>query len=174
MTTTSAVPEQKSDIQDQEPVLTEKLVTIRRVSKVVKGGRRFSFSALVVVGDHRGSIGIGLENAKEVPEAIRKAGAAARKNLIKVPLVRDTIPHPITAKFGAAVVLLKPAMPGTGIVAGGGVRAVVEMAGIKNILTKSLGCSNPINVVKATALALSKLRNLETELARRGKAAAKR
>lgn len=156
---------EKVDPRDLD--LTEKLVSVNRVSKVVKRGRRFSFSALMVVGDGEGYVGAGLGKAREVPAAIRKGGAIARRNLIRVPIVSGTIPYKVVTKLGAAKVMLKPAAPGTGIIAGGGVRAVVEVAGIKDIVTKSMGSSNAINVVRATMLALSQLRDPSQEQARK-------
>ena len=157
----------KSKIDPTELALNDKLVYLNRVSKVVKGGKRLHFSALVVTGDANGHVGIGVGKSNEVPEAINKAGAVAKKNLIKVQLAGSTIPYETTVKFGAAKVLLKPASPGTGIIAGGSVRAVVEAAGIKDILTKSLGSANRVNVAKATILALSQLKDPKAELAKR-------
>jgi len=154
-------------IDPTELVLNDKLVYINRVAKVVKGGKRLSFSALVVTGDGNGHVGIGVGKANEVPGAINKAGVIAKKNLIEVPLAGTTIPYEIRAKFSAAKVLLKPASPGTGVVAGSSIRAVLEVAGIKDILTKSLGSSNRINMAKAAMLALSQLKNPKEELARR-------
>ena len=147
--------------------LNDKLVSVNRVAKVVRGGRRLSFSALVATGDGEGHVGVGVGRANEVPAAISKAGAIARKNLIRVPLAGTTIPYEREVKFGAAKVLLKPAPPGTGVIAGGSIRAVLEAAGIKDIVTKSLGSSNKINVAKATILALSQLKEPKEELAKR-------
>jgi len=161
------VKELVSKIDPTELELNDKLVNINRVTKVMMGGKRLSFTALMVTGDGNGYVGIGIGKANEVPAAINKAGAVAKKNLIKVPLAGATIPYAITVKFGAAKVLLKPAAPGTGIIAGGSIRAVVEAAGIKDILTKSLGSANKINMAKATMLALSQLKNPKEELARR-------
>ncbi len=156
-----------SKIDPTELTLSDKLVYINRVAKVVKGGKRLSFSALVVTGDSNGYVGIGVGKANAVPGAISKGGAIARKNLIKVALAGTTIPYEMRVKFGAAKVLLKPAGPGTGIIAGGSIRAVLEAAGIKDILTKSLGSSNRINMAKATMLALSQLKDPQEELAKR-------
>lgn len=159
--------EQVSKIDPTELALNDKLISINRVAKVVKGGKRLSFSALVVTGDGEGHVGIGVGKAKEVPAAINKAGAIAKKNLIKVPLVGNTIPHQIMAKFGAARVLLKPAAPSVGVIAGGSIRAIMEAAGVRNVLTKSLGSANKINNAKATILGLSQLRQPKEEVARR-------
>ncbi|MBI5902052.1 MAG: 30S ribosomal protein S5 [Deltaproteobacteria bacterium] len=149
--------------------LKDKLVYLNRVAKVVKGGKRFSFNAIVVVGDGKGHVGIGLGKANEVPEAIRKAIEQAKKSLYEIPIADGTIPYEVTGTYGAGKVFLRPASPGTGIIAGGGVRAVIESAGIHNVLTKSIGTSNPHNVVKATLDALKQLRSPESVAAIRGK-----
>lgn len=152
---------------DQE--LKDQVVSIRRVTKVVKGGKNLSFSALVVVGDQAGRVGFGMGKAKEVPSAIRKGLEKAKKSMIVVPLIGSTIPHAVLGRFGAGQVLLKPAAEGTGVIAGGPVRAVMESAGIRNVVTKSLGSANPHNMVKATFEGLAQLRNAEEVSKRRGK-----
>jgi len=151
--------------------LEEKVVQINRVSKVVQGGRRFSFSAVVVVGDGNGTVGAGIGKAGEVPEAIRKGVEDAKKRLIRVPLVGATIPHEVRRHFGASKVMLKPASPGTGVIAGGSVRSVVEAAGIRDLLSKASGSTNPINVVQATMVCLSALRSADDIAALRGRTA---
>ncbi len=151
----------------EEEFLEERVVHIARVAKVVKGGRRFGFRVVVVVGDGQGSVGAAVGKAREVPEAIRKGIERAKKNMIKVPIMGTTIPHEVLAEHGAAKVLLRPASPGTGVIAGGGVRAVVEAAGVKDILTKSLGSDNILNVVRATMVGLKQLKDPVEEARRR-------
>jgi small subunit ribosomal protein S5 len=141
---------------------------VNRVAKVVKGGRRFNFSSVVVVGDGKGTVGVGTGKASEVPDSIRKAGEDAKKHMIRVPLVGGTIPHDVRVSYGASTVFLKPAAPGTGVIAGGGVRAVLEAAGVHDVFGKSLGNNNPINLTRATLLALSQLHSTESEAQRRG------
>jgi len=155
----------------QQPEFDERVVDIARVAKVVKGGRRFSFRVTVVVGDNRGSVGIGIGKANAVPDAMRKASEQARRNIHKVSLYKTTVPHEVIGKVSGARVLLKPASPGTGVIAGGGVRAVLEAAGVTDILTKSLGSNNILNVVLATMDALDQLKSPADESARRGKPA---
>ncbi len=149
--------------------LQDRVVFINRVAKVVKGGRIFKFSALVVVGDGKGVVGYGMGKAREVPDAIRKAIEQAKKNLVRIPIAKNTIPHPVQAKYCASRILLKPAAPGTGVVASGPVRAVMDCAGIKDVLSKSLGSNNPINMVKATFKALAMLRTIDEVAEARGK-----
>jgi small subunit ribosomal protein S5 len=152
----------------EQKLYEERVVNINRVTKVVKGGRRFRFSALVVIGDKKGKVGFGTGKAQEVPDAIKKAIEDAKRNLVKVPMYNTTIPHQVTGKFGAGEVLLKPAVSGTGVIAGGPVRAVVELAGIEDILSKSLGSQTPINIIRATFNAIDTLRTAEQVARTRG------
>ncbi len=164
-----AIGRGRDRIEIQGVEFKEKVVHINRVAKVVKGGRRFSFGALVVVGNYNGQVGYGHGKAKEVPEAIRKAIEAAKKALVTVPIVEGTIPFDVKGRYGAGHVLLRPAGQGTGVIAGGGIRAVIELSGIRNVLTKCLGSHNPHNMVKATIAALEELQTAEQVAERRGK-----
>jgi small subunit ribosomal protein S5 len=156
-------------MEQNELGMVEKVVSLNRVAKVVKGGRRFSFSALVVVGDGKGRVGYGLGKAQEVPEALRKAGERARKNMIEIPLVEGTLPYEILGRFGAGSVMIKPASRGTGIIAGGAVRAIMEAAGVSDVLAKAIGTSNPHNVLRATVDGLAALRSAVAVSEVRGK-----
>jgi small subunit ribosomal protein S5 len=160
---------ERRDRDEEREELDERVVDITRVAKVIKGGRRFAFRTVVIVGDNKGRVGVGTGKARGVPDAIRKGADRARKNMNKVALAGATIPHPITAEYGGAVVMLKPASPGTGVIAGGGVRAVLEAAGVRDILSKSQGSSNLLNVTMATIEALKQLRSPQEMAAMRGK-----
>ncbi|MGB2894831.1 MAG: 30S ribosomal protein S5 [Anaerolineales bacterium] len=157
------------DRQDDRDELDERVIDISRVAKVVKGGRRFAFRVTIVVGDNKGRVGLGVGKARGVPDAIRKAAEKARKNMRQIPIVGSTIPHEVYSKHGGAIVMLKPASPGTGVIAGGAVRAVMQAAGVHNILTKSLGSANVLNVARATIKGLQDLKWIEEETAKRGK-----
>ncbi len=161
--------DQEREREPEGPTYDERVVDIGRTAKVVKGGRHFGFRAVVVVGDNKGTVGVGVGKAREVPDAVRKGTEKARKAMRPVALSGNTIPHQVLAKYGASEVLLKPATPGTGVIAGGGVRAVLECAGVRDVLTKSLGSANKLNVVRATMLALSQMQNPEDESKKRGK-----
>lgn len=161
--------ERRREREEEREELDERVIDIARVAKVIKGGRRFAFRTVVIVGDNHGRVGIGVGKARAVPDSIRKGSERARKNMQKVALAETTIPHPVVARYGGAKVLLRPAAPGTGVIAGGGVRAVLEAAGVRNILTKSMGSNNLLNVAMATLKALEQLRSAEELAAMRGK-----
>lgn len=161
--------QQERDRQEEGPSFDERVVAIDRTAKVVKGGRHFGFRVVVVAGDNNGSVGVGVGKAREVPEAIRKGTERARKTMVKVPLAGTTIPHPLISKYGASQVMLKPATPGTGVIAGGGVRAVLECAGVRDVLTKSLGSANKLNVVRATWEGLKNMSDTAVEAKRRNR-----
>jgi small subunit ribosomal protein S5 len=162
------MPRREPEVIEEGDELDERVVHIARTAKVVKGGRRFSFRAVVVVGDNKGSVGVGVGKAREVPDAIRKGSERARRAMHLIPVAGTTIPHQVSARFSAAEIFMKPASPGTGVIAGGGVRAVIEAAGIRDILTKSLGSANMLNVVRATIKALDALQDPAEVAARRG------